>query len=183
MEKVIYTYNLNFRSLNLPKQTDLAMKANEQLINNFYTAFQQLDYKKMNDCYSYDAVFYDPVFELLQANEVKAMWEMLCKNAKDFSLTFENIQDLGDDYYTCYWTANYRFSQTNRRVVNKIKAHMKLAGGKIIEHSDGFSLHKWSRQALGFSGWLLGWNKFFQTRIKITAKKNLLNFMKELGYH
>jgi|GEM_PF-4737977 len=60
------------------------MNGNEALINRFYTAFQQLDYKTMQDCYQDDAVFSDPVFGLLQGREVKAMWEMLCKNAKTF---------------------------------------------------------------------------------------------------
>ena len=152
------------------------MNTNEQLIHNFYTAFQQLDAKAMNACYSDDIVFYDPVFELLRADEAKAMWEMLCKNAKDFTLSFENIKDLGDDYYTCDWVASYTFSKTGRKVVNKIKAHMMIVDGIIIEHSDAFSLHKWSIQALGFSGWLLGWNSFYQRKIKNTARRNLLRF-------
>ncbi len=152
------------------------MNTNEQLIHNFYTAFQQLDAKAMNACYSDDIVFYDPVFELLRADEAKAMWEMLCKNAKDFTLSFENIKDLGDNYYTCDWVASYTFSKTGRKVVNKIKAHMMIVDGIIIEHSDAFSLHKWSIQALGFSGWLLGWNSFYQRKIKNTARRNLLRF-------
>jgi len=148
-----------------------------QLITKFYTSFQNLDAGGMNACYSEDVVFFDPVFELLQANEARAMWRMLCKKASDFSLTFTNIQDLGDDYHTCDWVATYTFSATGRKVVNNVKAHMKIEGGKITEHSDGFSLHAWSTQALGLSGKLLGWNSFFQRKIKNTAKRNLLNFM------
>ncbi|MDB5203830.1 MAG: nuclear transport factor 2 family protein [Ferruginibacter sp.] len=154
------------------------MTANEQLISNFYTAFQQLDYRQMNAQYSDDIVFYDPVFELLHGEEAKAMWEMLCTNAKNFSLTFGNITDLGEDYYTCDWTATYTFSKTGRQVVNQVKANMKIIGGQIIEHSDAFSLHAWSKQALGFSGWLLGWNSFFQRKIKNGAKRNLLEFIR-----
>jgi ketosteroid isomerase-like protein len=165
--------------LNLPKQNGIAMDINEQLITNFYTAFQKLDYKKMNDCYSDDIVFFDPVFELLRGDEVRAMWEMLCKNAKDFSIVFGNIRALDEEYYTCDWTASYTFSKTGRAVVNKVKANMRILDGKIIEHSDGFSLHKWSIQALGFSGWLLGWNRFYQRKIKNGARKNLLKFMQQ----
>lgn len=153
------------------------MNSNEQLIHKFYSAFQQLDANGMNACYSDDIVFFDPAFELLRGEEVKAMWEMLCINAKDFSLTFGNIKDLGDDYYNCDWVATYTFSKTGRKVVNNVRAHMKLMDGKIIEHSDAFSLHNWSRQALGFSGWLLGWNSFFQRKIKNTARRNLLKYM------
>jgi len=155
------------------------MNTNEELVATFYTSFAKLDADGMNACYSDEVVFYDPVFELLQAPAAKAMWRMLCANARDFHITFNNIKDLGDDYYTCDWVASYTFSKTGRKVVNKVKAHMRIVDGKIIEHSDGFSLHEWSKQALGFSGWLLGWNSFYQRKIKNTAKQNLLRFMEK----
>ncbi len=155
----------------------LIMTNRDLLINNFYSSFQKLDYKGMNECYSNDIIFFDPVFGLLKGDEAKAMWEMLCRNAKDFSLTYGNIQHLDEEYSTCDWVATYNFSKTGKRVVNKIRANMRFADGKIIEHSDAFSLHKWSSQALGFSGWLLGWNSFFQRKIKNQAKRNLLKFM------
>lgn len=153
------------------------MTNNEQLINNFYSSFQKLDHKGMNACYSGDIVFSDPVFGLLRGEKVRSMWEMLCTNAKDFTLNYGNIQHLDDEYSTCDWVATYTFSKTGKKVVNRIKANMRFANGKIIEHSDAFSLHKWSSQALGFSGWLLGWNSFFQGKIKNGARRNLLRFM------
>ena len=156
------------------------MDANEHLISKFYTAFQKLDPNSMNGCYSDDIVFSDPAFGLLRGHEATSMWEMLCKNAKDFSLVFGNITALDHEYYTCDWVATYTFSGTGRRVVNKVKAHMRLADGKIIEHSDGFSLHKWSMMALGFSGWLLGWNSYYQGKIKKQARRNLERYMKRV---
>ena len=153
------------------------MDINEALINKFYTAFQKKDYRTMNSCYSNDIVFYDPAFELLRGDEAKAMWEMLCKNAKDFSLTYGNIIKLDDEYYTCDWVGTYTFSKTGRRVINNVRANMRFANGEIVEHSDAFSLHKWSSQALGFMGKLFGWNSFFQRKIKNQAKRNLLKFI------
>lgn len=155
----------------------IAMDKNEELIIRFYNAFRELDYNGMNSCYDDRIVFFDPVFNLLEGKQVKAMWEMLCKNAKDFQLTFDNIVKLDDEYYTCEWMASYTFSKTGRRVINKVKAFMRFADGKIIEHSDGFSLHKWSVQAFGLMGWLIGWNRFFQQRIKNQARRDLNNFM------
>lgn len=153
------------------------MDVNEALINKFYSAFQQKDYRTMNSCYSNDIVFYDPAFEILRGDEARAMWEMLCKNASNFSLTYGNIIKLDDEYYTCDWTATYTFSKTGRTVVNNVRANMRFANGEIIEHSDAFSLHKWASQALGFTGKLVGWNSFFQRKIKNQAKKNLLKFI------
>ena len=155
------------------------MTNRELLINNFYSSFQKLDWRGMNSCYSDDIVFFDPVFGLLRGEEAKAMWEMLCKNAKDLIITWSNIQHLDEEYSTCDWVASYTFSKTGRKVVNKIKANMRFADDKIVEHSDAFSLHKWSSQALGFSGWLLGWNSFFQHKIKNQAKRNLLKFVQQ----
>ena len=153
------------------------MTYRDELINKFYTSFQERDFNGMIGCYSNDIVFFDPVFGLLRGDEVRAMWEMLCKNARGFSLTYGNIQHLDDEYSTCDWVATYTFSKTGRRVVNKIKANMRFADGMVAEHSDAFSLHKWSSQALGFSGWVLGWNRFFQRKIQNGARKNLTRFM------
>jgi len=157
------------------------MNTNTQLIEKFYTAFQNLDAAGMNSCYSDDVVFFDPVFGLLKGEEACSMWEMLCKNAKDFTLTYGNIVTLDEEYSTCDWVATYTFYKTGNRVVNKIKANMRFADGKIIEHSDAFSLHKWSKQAFGIPGVLIGWNSFFQNKIKRQAKQNLLRYMQAKG--
>jgi ketosteroid isomerase-like protein len=152
------------------------MNGNEVIIRRFYTAFQQLDYTTMNNCYTTDAVFSDAVFGLLQGEELRAMWEMLCKNAKNFSLSFGDIQFLDEEYATCNWTANYTFSKTGRPVVNNVKAHMRIQNGKITEHTDKFDLWKWSRQALGLPGLLLGWSGLIQNKVHRTAKASLEKF-------
>ncbi|HMG83797.1 MAG TPA: nuclear transport factor 2 family protein [Ferruginibacter sp.] len=153
------------------------MKRNEELIENFYSAFQKLDAAAMNSNYADDIVFFDPVFGLLQGDEARSMWEMLCKTATDFSLTYSNIVHLDEEYSTCDWVATYTFSRTGKRVVNNSKAYMKFYNGKIIEHSDGFSLYKWCKQALGLPGILFGWNSFFQNRIRKQAQDNLRKFI------
>ncbi len=153
------------------------MQSSAEIITKFYTAFQKLDAATMNSCYSDDIVFSDPAFGLLRGDEVRAMWEMLCKNAKDFTLTFTNIQSLDEEYATCNWTATYTFSKTGRKVVNYVKAHMKIKDGIIIEHSDAFKISKWASQALGFKGALLGWTGFMQKKIQQNARKSLATFM------
>jgi len=155
------------------------MADNKAVIERFYSAFQKLDYKTMNDCYSDDIIFSDPVFLTLKADEVKSMWEMLCKNAKDFSLTFSDIELVDEEYATCKWIANYTFSKTGNRVTNNIKAFMRLKDGKIIEHSDAFRLSTWISQALGWKGVLLGWTGFMKRAVQNNAKRNLMNFMQK----
>lgn len=155
------------------------METNEAIITKFYTAFNKLDYITMNSCYSEDIVFSDPAFGLLRGDEARCMWEMLCKNARDFSLTFSNIQLLDEEYATCNWTATYTFSKTGRKVVNNIKAFMKLKDGKIIEHSDAFKLSKWAAQALGWKGALFGWMSWMKRKIQKNARKNLVAFIEK----
>ena len=152
------------------------MNINEELIQKFYMSFAELDYKTMQNSYADNAIFNDPVFGILQGNEVKVMWQMLCMNAKDFSLTFDSVNS-DEEYGTCNWTAGYTFSKTGRRVVNKIKAHMRFQKEKIIEHTDEFDLYKWNRQALGFPGILLGWSGYLKNKIRVDARKQLEKFM------
>jgi hypothetical protein len=146
------------------------MTTNEQTIHRFYSAFQKLDYTTMQSCYHPEAIFNDPVFGLLDAEDTKLMWEMLCKRAKDFSLVYSDIQILDEEYTTTQWMATYTFGKTGRRVVNRIKAHMKFKDGLIIEHTDAFDLYRWSRQAIGIMGFLMGWTNFFQNKIRKQAR-------------
>jgi ketosteroid isomerase-like protein len=157
------------------------MNANEQIMHRFYTAFSKLDYATMQDCYHEDAVFSDPAFGLLNGDEVRAMWEMLCKRAKDFKLQFSNIASDDHEYSTCSWRAEYVFSKTGRRVENYVKGYMRFAEGKIIEHSDAFSLHRWAAQALGFKGWLFGGFGFFQKKVQRTSRKVLKDYMEQMN--
>jgi ketosteroid isomerase-like protein len=153
------------------------MNDNKQVIERFYSAFQKLDYKTMQDCYSDDIVFSDPVFLIIKGEEVKAMWEMLCRNAKDFSLTFSTIELLDDEYATCQWVASYTFSATGKKVVNHIKAFMRLRDGKIIEHSDAFRLSTWIARALGWKGRWFGWTGFMKRAVQKNARKSLEKFI------
>jgi len=154
------------------------MNNNEELIQKFYNAFAKLDYQTMQNCYADDPVFNDPVFGILQGNEVRSMWEMLCRNATDLIINIEKIEVDGE-YGTCNWTASYTFSKTGRKVINKVKAHMRIENGKITEHTDEFDIYKWSRQALGMPGVLLGWSGYLKNKIRNDARKKLDAFMKK----
>ncbi len=68
------------------------MAPNQQLITSFYKAFQNKDYKAMQNCYAEEAIFNDEVFQNLNAAEVKAMWEMFCIKGKDLQIEFSNVK-------------------------------------------------------------------------------------------
>ena len=150
---------------------------NTQVVERFYSAFQKLDYAVMQSCYDDEVIFQDPAFGILKGKEAKAMWEMLCRNAKNFSLVFSEIKAEDEEYVTCRWVATYTFSATERKVVNRIQAYIRIQNGKITEHTDHFNFWAWARQATGLSGWLLGWSPFFQSQVRKQALGNLKKFM------
>lgn len=151
------------------------MPDNKQVLITFYEAFQLLDFKTMASCYHKDAEFRDEVFDL-KGEEINAMWHMLCKKASNFSLTFR--LDESDSHLTVTWQANYLFSQTGRPVKNTITASFEFKEGKIIKHRDRFNFWRWSGQALGAPGYLLGWTSFLRTKVSKMANHNLTNFIK-----
>lgn len=131
----------------------------------------------MQNCYADDAIFTDEVFANLNANQVKAMWEMFCKNGKDLQINFTNIQ-ADEKNGSAEWTAVYTFSKTKRRVLNKIKANFIFHNGKILTHTDRFNFYKWAAQALGVTGILLGWTSFVKNKVRKEGMKTLINYMK-----
>lgn len=151
------------------------MQQNLKLIETFYTAFQKLDSETMTQCYHSEIVFSDPVFPELKGNEACTMWKMLCSQAKDFSLTFENIE-VNDQSGKAHWEAFYNFSSTGRKVHNKIDAEFQFRDGKIIRHTDTFNFWKWSSMALGPVGTLLGWSPLIKNKVRNTAARNLEKF-------
>jgi len=153
------------------------MNSNEKVVEQFYSAFQKLDYQTMQACYVERASFSDPAFGRLEGNDIKAMWEMLCKNAKNFSLTFTPPHSINEHTVECFWVAVYTFSKTGKRVENRIHATLKIQDGKINEHVDQFDFWRWSRQALGISGLLLGWSGFLHRKVTANARLALEKFI------
>jgi ketosteroid isomerase-like protein len=154
------------------------MNANETLINHFYTCFQRKNVKGMQDCYADKAIFNDPVFQNLNAAEVRSMWAMLIASGKDMRIEFKNIKG-NEKGATAEWDAWYTFSKTGKKVHNQITASFLIEDGKIVKHTDRFGFYRWAKQALGLTGILLGWTSFLKNKIGATAKKNLQNFIEK----
>ncbi len=152
------------------------MTPNEDLIHHFYTSFKLKDYRGMQECYADNAIFSDAVFKNLNADQVRAMWQMLISRGKDLQIDFR-VTSSQDSLVNAEWIANYTFSATRRPVTNHVKAAFVLEEGKIINHTDTFGFYQWARQALGPTGLLLGWTPFLQAKVQKTAMKGLGDFM------
>ena len=158
------------------------MHAHEQLLRDFYAAFARRDADTMARCYHPDIAFSDPVFPMLRGAEVAAMWAMLTSRASgDFEISLLNAS-ADTDGGSARWDAKYTFSQTGRRVHNNIEARFAFREGKIVRHVDRFSFWRWSQQALGPLGMLLGWSLPLKALIRRKARASLAGFMARSAY-
>ena len=149
---------------------------NEDLIDRFYSAFDQRDGATMAACYAPDARFSDPVFTNLTGVEPGEMWRMLTARASD--LRVELLERAADDTAgTARWLARYTFTQTGRPVENDVQATFRFARGLIAEHTDSFDFYRWARQALGPTGLLLGWTPIVRRAVQRRARSGLDEFM------
>jgi ketosteroid isomerase-like protein len=155
---------------------------NEQTLRRFYDAFAQLDADTMAACYAPDATFDDEAFSLRGAREIGGMWRMLCsgtkaKGASVWKLTYRDVQ--ADPVAgRAHWEAHYLFSATGRIVDNAIDSRFAFTpGGLIATQHDRFDFWRWSRQALGTPGLLLGWSPMLKKKVRATAAANLATFL------
>jgi ketosteroid isomerase-like protein len=141
-----------------------------ELIGKFYACFGRKDAEGMRACYHPDVVFSDPVFGELRGAQAGEMWAMLCSRAKDLRIEASGISaDAAKG--KAHWDAYYTFTHTGRHVHNAIDAAFSFRDGLIARHDDRFDLYRWSRQAFGPVGALIGWTPFFQAKVRANARK------------
>ena len=146
---------------------------NKEIIEKFYQSFASADAEGMISCYHTNIQFCDPAFGLLEGDDAKKMWRMLVRPG--IKINFENV--VADEQKgSAQWTAHYTFSPTGRKVINKVSAKFEFKDGKIIKHTDEFDMWKWSKQALGLKGYLLGWSDFMKNKIQKQANARLKKF-------
>ena len=161
---------------------DRAMTPQAQTLTRLYTAFAALDAEGMAQCYADELQFDDEVFSLRGKAQTMGMWRMLCDAVKtrgrdDWKLDFSDIEA---DAHSgrAHWEAHYRFSGTGRLVHNVIDAQFTFDDhGLISVHRDRFNFWRWSRQALGATGLLLGWTPLLRNKVRAQAGANLKKFL------
>ena len=158
------------------------MHPNQTQLDDFYAAFARLDAGAMAACYAPDAQFDDEVFSLRGHEPISGMWRMLCeatqaKNRDAWKLACSAIE-ANDTTGKAHWEADYRFSASRRQVHNVIDAEFEFNdAGLITRHRDRFDFWRWSRQALGIPGLVLGWTPFFRRMVRAQAAANLEKYL------
>lgn len=122
----------------------------------------------MGECYHSEARFSDPVFLELNAEQVRTMWRMLLSDGKDLRIDHMILEE-DSEGGVARWNAYYTFTRTGRKVHNVVLSRFRFRDGMIIAQRDSFDLWRWSRQALGPVGWLLGWSPKVHNRIRSMA--------------
>ncbi len=146
---------------------------NTEVIHNFYRAFAKANSEKMVGFYDAQAKFRDPALGELLGEEVKNMWRMLIQRSKgNLKITYGNVK-ADEKSGSAQWKAEYTFGPSGRKVINNITAEFQFRDGKIIRHHDTFNLWGWSRQALGWKGWILGWTPFMRRQIQKQSRSLL----------
>lgn len=147
------------------------------VIQRFYEAFAARDAATMGTCYADGATFTDPAFGRLDAPQVRAMWKMLIGRSNDLRITFKVLHEdaRGGE---CELHAHYTFASTGRKVHNIIRSAFELHDGLIVRQVDRFDFWRWSRQALGLSGLLLGWTPLLRAKVRRTARAALERSMR-----
>lgn len=148
------------------------MHPNTKLITEFYEAFSRSDGDAMASCYHRDVSFSDPVFPNLNGEEAGDMWRMLTSSASDLRIEFSDVQ-ADDQTGRAHWEAWYTFSATGKKVHNIIDASFEFRDGAIVSHVDDFDFWRWSRQALGLPGVLLGWTPLVHNKVRAQAGEQL----------
>ena len=146
-----------------------------QTIDAYFTAFVERDFNKMKSFYHQEVSYFDPLCGYLNGLQVVSMFEVIYGCLNDFKLEETAVRDQGDGYFIIDFIVFYTSLKTGNKIALNIKAFLKLEDQKITEQSHGYSLHNLFKQEYGFAGWLLGWNRFYQNRIKIQTRKKILN--------
>jgi ketosteroid isomerase-like protein len=147
----------------------------DTVVTRYFEAFRRRDAAAMAACYADDAHFSDPIFPDLDAAGVRAMWAMLLSRGSDVTVDY-TIQSGTPDAADIDWVARYTFSGTGRKVENRVHTRLEIAADRIVRQKDTFDTWRWSRQALGFTGLLLGWSPTLIGKVQAKAARGLESF-------
>ena len=146
------------------------MHPHAELVEHRYASVARRDAGAMAACYTPDAVFRDPIFDVAGA-DVAAMWAMFCDRGGDVTLAWRDVR-ADDATGAAHWEPRYTFSVTGRPVHNVIESRFTFRDGRIATHRDTFDLWRWSRMAIGPKAALLGWTPFVRNAIRAEARRS-----------
>lgn len=148
-----------------------------ELVEAFYAALAANKPEEATNLYHPQVTFQDPAFGTLQGERAKAMWHMLLKRAKgQLSIKLTEVRQEGHRV-VAHWQADYPYGPKQRMVHNEVDAVFTFTDGKIFTHTDTFDLWRWTQQALGLPGYLLGWSSVMKSTLQRKTNQLLDRFI------
>ncbi len=120
--------------------------------------------------------YFDPLYAAVTGADVFRLREYE-SSFPGFKLELGEVTDEGEGYYTVPWVKEYTYPVTGRSVKVAGKSYLQLEHGKIVGHSEAFSLHRWAKDAYGIAGWFFGSIFFFQRKMRREAARQLSEFV------
>lgn len=148
------------------------MQTNMKTVEAFFFAFSERDFETMKLLCKPSIVYYDPLYGFLYDGDLFLMWKERY-DMNQFNFTYNEIKDEGDGYYTIKIQIEYFYE---KKIQQNLRAFIRIENGLISEYSHGFSIHELCKQAYGIAGYLFGWNRIFQHRLKNDARRRLLAY-------
>lgn len=156
--------------------SESAAQRNEATIRRLYDGLSRHDGETMASCYAPDAAFSDPVFNDLKGDQAADMWRMLTSRATDLKVEVPEAK-ADDEAGAARWIATYTFGATGKHVTNDVRSDFRFdSRGLITSQQDDFSFWRWSRQALGLPGAILGWSPLLRSKVRANAAAELARF-------
>jgi hypothetical protein len=147
------------------------------LIAEFAKMLNKADINRLKELCSNQLQFFNPLFGYLKSEQVHTFWELQKANGVQIN-ELVRPNDLGDGYYKLLGKLIF-LSVHNAANSIPVQLHIRIENKKITEYSEAFSLHKMAQIQNPFWGWLLGWNKYYQNRMKIKARRELFQMLEE----
>jgi len=151
--------------------------SDESVIESFLYALQTKEPTQMAIYCLPGIQYFDPLYSYLTGSHVQTMWNYFFTTTDAFVVEYDSIKDLKEGYFSV--CSALFFKRNGRSISLQSTFYFKMEEGFISEYSQGFSLHKFCKQAYGFLGWLLGWNRYYQNRVRNLARRQL--YIKFLG--
>jgi hypothetical protein len=152
---------------------------NEQLVRDFFLAYQQHSYPRMHALLSREVHFSDFAFDI-EGHRVFAMWQWFClpdKNRAPVSVPWFGDIGADGDGITARYRVAYTYGAARRPVDYEIRSRFLIRDQLIIDHHDEGDIRAWSRQAIGELPSRFSRTPLFNWFIRHQAQKKLDAFI------
>lgn len=166
-------------------QTFVALFVNKiivemQLNNVFDHFFDALKQNNEQDLLQYldtNYVYNDPLYGLLYHSDARKRWKLWIQENKIKNIEIIEMIAYDHEYAMVHWKCDFYYPPTNKKVQLFIKSYFKIENNLITEQSDAYRLSTFIKAAYGLKGFLFGWIKFMQNRVRKTAIAHFKNFI------